>query len=1534
MGSFNFKLFPLLACLFSQTFFLYSDETVWNGSVTTNWSDSANWSNGLPDSDTAAVFPNLGSSTSTTVIVDDFFTLLGISFDANITSYSLNSSLGGLNFTSGDAAIAVNSSDINHSIFNTPCSFDDGLLVSIDPNSTLEIALAVTGTGGLVLEGGGVLELASNSNNYTGGTTIQGGSTLSINVTDTGTLTFSSSEGGILIIHDGNTFTPDIILNGPGELFASQSPVVELNCSGTISGSSTLSLQGGSGSSFVLSSNSNTYSGNTILSSAITLILNNEDDIGPSGDLVFDITSALTASLQLNTDLSDTARSIQFNAIGTIDVAADQEIDWELSGTGSLIKTGAGTLTLGGSSSSYSGQIEIQESTLSISSDDNLGSGSLLFEGTSPTLDITGSPTLSTSRSVILEMDATFNVSSGTATVSDWSISESGGSYGFTKTGGGTLSLSGTGSYTGDIVISAGTLQGDTDSLTGDIENDSLLIFNQDSASGTYSHLLSGSGMVTKAGSETLTLSAINSDFSGDIVINNGTLAIAYEDNLGTAGDLTFTGFFSPTLELENGANLPTSTRTMNLNADSSTIFVDEGATVSIEWEMIATQVWIKDGAGTLVLGNDSNSFSQELPLQDGTLRISTEASLGGTPSLTFTNEEAILDLEAATLSTTGVHQINVGLGGIFNVNSGADSTVGWVIVDDGPPVGSLTKTGEGVLTLNNGSSSYGGGTSLEAGTLSIATDLNVGSGNITFSSASTLQLTGDLTDSRILTLSSEGTIDVPVSSSVNWTINGGGGALVKTGAGVLTLSAVNSYSSGTQLQEGTLSVADGQSIGSAGVTFTGNGTLSLTGTASLLSSQPIVLEADGIISASGSATIEGNISGNYSLTKQDSGSLTLNGINSYLGGTTVAGGTLIGDTDSLQGNISIETGAIVTFDQGASATYTGVMSGGGSMTKTGTATLTLSGANEYSGGTTVSDGTLQVSTSTISATGNIANNDATLIFNQVDNGVFSGNISGTGTFQKTGVGTLEITGSGSQGSTLISEGEFRINGTWISPTISVASVATLEGAGTLQGNVDNNGILAPGNSIGTINIVGNYIQASNSTLEIEVSPSDSDLVQISGTLTIQSPTTLSVSAETGSYPSPLSYIVMEALGGVSGTFSSVTIPSVLLDASVSYTATEVILSLTPSDISLVVTKGNPGEVAEYLDTLTLSTGSDLDNVFIELYFLQAEHEVIQALDQLHPALFKNFTLENESNSSQIQTLVETQLQPYLLCPACPDQKMNVWWGIWGNEGHQKKEVKPWETLIGYKNTSGGTVLGGDYTFLSQLKTGLFFAYSHAYLSFSNDRGKGNVDHYMPGLYLLWQRPYLYLYGLLQQTWSNRQADRDISFETIQRTAHHHTSSYQGDYLLSLGSPLFWGKWGLTPFISASYSDTHEKGFTESGASSLNLKVNSSHESQWETQVGGHLQYCFCLDRWTLTPDLGGRWIYQMRSGKTLTAHFVNEPGSFTVHGIFPTRSVGALSAELSAALGCFFQTDLRYDFSFANRFSDHNLQLQLKYTW
>lgn len=306
-------------------------------------------------------------------------------------------------------------------------------------------------------------------------------------------------------------------------------------------------------------------------------------------------------------------------------------------------------------------------------------------------------------------------------------------------------------------------------------------------------------------------------------------------------------------------------------------------------------------------------------------------------------------------------------------------------------------------------------------------------------------------------------------------------------------------------------------------------------------------------------------IAGTGNLIKTGLGTFTLTGANSgastYTGSTTIDAGTL-----ALTGNGAIATSSLVTVNNGATFdisgitpagtsirslagaggvtlggktltitaandTFSGIISGAGELAISG-GTQILSGTNTYMGGTTISGGTLSVSSDS-----NLGNLAGTLTFNggtlqntadftssravtvnagggtfQTDaNLLLSDAIVGTGTLTKAGDGMLALTGdsSGFAGTTNIGAGTLSVNGS-LCGDVNVLSASRLQGTGTVC-DTTNAGTIAPGNSIGTLLVDGNYA-GTGGLLEIEGvfngtgSPADRLLItgNVSGTTLIE----------------------------------------------------------------------------------------------------------------------------------------------------------------------------------------------------------------------------------------------------------------------------------------------------------------------------------------------------------------------------------------------------------------------------------------------
>ncbi|EGP2789832.1 autotransporter outer membrane beta-barrel domain-containing protein [Salmonella enterica] len=932
-----------------------------------------------------------------------------------------------------------------HGTFNL-ADADDSFTV----NTVLENVDANSGWNGQSLTKTGAGTLILNAENtYTGGTTISDGTLVATNVEALGT--GNVTDNATLELNTGGDF--DNAISGSGQVVKS--------------GDETLTLSG-----------ANSYTGGTTISGG-TLVASNVEALG-TGDITDN------ATLEMNTG-GDFANNI--------------------GGTGSVVKSGDKTLTLSGANS-YTGGTTISGGTLVASNVEALGSG-----------DVTDNATLE------LNTGGDF-------------ANNIGGTGSVVKSGDKTLTLSGTNSYTGGTTISGGTLvANNVEALgTGDVTDNATLELN---TGGDFDNAISGSGQVVKSGDKTLTLSGANS-YSGATTISGGTLIATHVNALGTgaidnrasllldaSGQLTVTDLTTESggnTEIGAGSTLQAttltqksdSTLTINLNSNTVDPVIHAASQVSLAGTLDIT------GVGDVL---DSDPASTD-DLDTFTLIASDKTIAGDFEKLTVAGMDADLadfitvdgriddtgkqyelttaltwyaDRDDAVTDAHGTFNLT-NADGSFAVNTvleNVDATLdpasatGW----DGT---SLIKQGAGTLILN-AENTYTGGTTISGGTL-VATNVDaLGS--------------GDVTDDATLELNTGGTFDNAISGS---------GQVVKSGDGALTLSGANSYSGGTLISDGTLVASNVEALGTGDVTddavlelntggdfdnaISGSGqvvksgdeTLTLSGSntytgGTLISGGTLVasnVEAlgsgdvtnDAVLELNTGGTFDNVISGSGQVVKSGDDALTLSGANTYTGGTTINDGTLVATSVDALGSGDVTDNATLELNTGG--TFDNAISGSGQVVKSGDKMLTLSGANSYSGGTLISDGTLVASNVESLGTGDVTNN-ATLELNT--GGDFTNNISGSGQVVKSGDETLTLSGSNTYtGGTTINDG-----------TLVATSVEALG-----SGDVTNDAVLAlntGGDFANNIGGTGSVVKSGDETLTLSGTNSYTGGTTISG---------------------------------------------------------------------------------------------------------------------------------------------------------------------------------------------------------------------------------------------------------------------------------------------------------------------------------------------------------------------------------------------------------------------------------------------------
>ncbi|EGS2953341.1 fibronectin-binding autotransporter adhesin ShdA [Salmonella enterica] len=531
---------------------------------------------------------------------------------------------------------------------------------------------------------------------------------------------------------------------------------------------------------------------------------------------------------------------------------------------------------------------------------------------------------------------------------------------------------------------------------------------------------------LTKQGDGTLILSNTGNDY-GDTVIDGGILAAKDAASLGT-GDVTI--------------------------AENATLALSQG---TLDNNVTGEGQIVKSGSDELIVTGDNN-YSGGTTISGGTLTADHADSLG-----------------TGTIANSGVLQ--VGEGELENTLFGS---------------GSLVKTGTGELTLSGGND-YSGGTTISDGTLTADHADSLG--------------TGAIDNSGVLQVG-EGELENTLS---------GAGSLVKTGTGELTLSGDNSYSGGTTISDGTLIADHADSLGTGAIANSG------------------VLQV-------GEGELENTLSGSGSLVKTGTGELTLNGDNDYSGGTTISDGTLIANHADSLGTGAIDNSGVLQVGEGE---LKNTLSGTGSLVKIGTGELTLNGDNDYSGGTTISDGTLIADHADSLGTGAIDNSGVL----QVGEGELKNTLSGSGSLVKTGTGELTLSGDNNtySGDTTIADG------TLIAANVNALGSGNIDNSGTLM--LDANGAFKLANitthsgattalAAGSTLYASQLTQENGSTLSIDLGAATDDAMITADSVTLGGTLNISgIGNVTDSWtPEAYTYTLIDSDSAITSDFDDLTI--------------------------------------------------------------------------------------------------------------------------------------------------------------------------------------------------------------------------------------------------------------------------------------------------------------------------------------------------------------------------------------------------------
>jgi outer membrane autotransporter protein len=884
-----------------------------------------------------------------------------------------------------------------------------------------------------------------------GDATLNGGLANIDNGSAFGAGTVTANGGALSAAAPGITVTNPFTLNAGGLTVEGANA---FNLSGVLSGAGGLSKGGGGALTL---SGANTYSGATTINggvlalsgagslastAAVTLGTGATFDIGAAagGRTVGQLSGAggSTVSLGANTLTFGDAQNATFAGA--------------ITGTGGIVKQGSGTQTLAGTNT-YTGTTTIAGGALALSGAGSLSAASGVSLAAGTGFDISAASgdrtvgalsggagsTVTLGANSLTFGDATNPIFAGTIT----------GSGGIVKQGPGTQTLTGANVFTGGTRVNAGTLAlsgagslaaagavdlanaGATFDITAADGNRTVgalagaagttvslgansLVFG-DGSNQSFGGSISGSGGIVKQGSGTQTLSGV-STYGGSTTVTAGTLALAGGGSIAptSALDLANSGAAFDLSAAVGGRTIGALSGAAGSTVQLGGGSLSFGDTTSQTYAGAITGAGgiVKQGTGTQTL-TGSNTFAGGTTIAGGTLALGAGGSLLASGALSLSNPGTAFDIGGASGPQTvgalsGTAGSSVQLGGNTLVFGDASNQLFAGAITGG---GGIVKQGSGTQTLT-GASSFGGGTTVNAGTLALgaggsllatgAVDLAQPGAVFDIAASGASQTIGALAGASGTTVQL-GANDLRFGDASDRVFGGtftGAGGLVKQGSGTQTLTAAQGHTGGTTVDAGVLALAAGGSlVPSSAVTVNAGGRFDIAAasapqTIGSLSGSGGTVQLGGNTLRFGDAlshTYAGAIEGTGGIVKQGAGTQTLAGSSSFMGGTAIAAGTLAlsgagslaaqgpvdvaagasfdiagADGDRTVGALSGATGSTVQlgandlrFGDASTTVFAGAIGGTGGIVKQGSGTQTLTGTNGFTGGITVEAGTL-----------------------------------------------------------------------------------------------------------------------------------------------------------------------------------------------------------------------------------------------------------------------------------------------------------------------------------------------------------------------------------------------------------------------------------------------------------------------------------------------------------------------------------------------------------------------------------------------
>lgn len=642
------------------------------------------------------------------------------------------------------------------------------------------------------------------------------------------------------------------------------------------------------------------------------------------------------------------------------------------------------------------------------------------------------------------------------------------------------------------------------------------------------------------------------------------------------------------------------------------------------------------------------------------------------------------------------------------------------------------------------------------------------------------------------------------------------------------------------------------------------------------------------------------------------------NGVQFAADGYAVAGGDIVLDDDSVD-QVIFRVGDGTQAGAAFTAMIGSVLTGGAGIQKTDLGALVLTGANSYTGGTQIVNGAIRGNATSIQ--GNVRLEDGgTLVFDQASDGVFDGILSGSGVVRTRGTGVLEVAGGSNafEGMTIVEAGALRLTGA-LGGFTTIGAAGTLTGNGTLA-QLDVSGRVSPGGAgIATLTVdnlntnqetrlpatnsfareIGaaaiatspDIVFRAGSIFAVDLAASGAgDRINATGTATLEGGTVAITTLDADlAYTDGAIFRILNAEGGLTGTFAGLTESSAFLDFALGYDPTGAFLRLSQvrmfPDVALTI---NQRAAASALGTLVRPVGSDGLAVYNAILGLD-EDAARAAFDASSGEIYASLLAARQRQGFALTSRFASRAQADLR------EGLGVWGGITGHDGRIDADD---DRNAGRVSSDGvGGELGLDYRGESNDWAAGFgggWQDGNVNLPVRASYAKNKTWHIGGYVRVGTGGPGFTALATVVHAEADTDVTRSIAFGTIARAASANTDI--STTALAVDARYGWGlgNWSLGPAATAGWATSRFSAFSETGADTINLSGTGSRDKLTRYGIGGFTRYSGANGYF----DLTAYYVPGDRDDARATLSMAGSPQAFTVLAPRGSKSSVRVSAS------------------------------------